>query len=103
MRLLRVLKLLRSLPQLQILVNALFDGLSSIFYIFLLMLMIIYLFANVGVIVFRENDPWHFGSLHRAVITLFRMFLVALALFGITLLQMVLKRCMRCAGLTRTP
>ena len=73
LRLLRVLKLLRSLPQLNILVSALFDGLSSIFYIFLLMLLMIYLFANIGVILFRRNDPWHWGSLHTAVITLFRM------------------------------
>ena len=37
------------------------------------MVIIIYLFANVGVIVFRDNDPWHWGQLHVALITLFRM------------------------------
>jgi hypothetical protein len=73
LRLLRVLKLLHSLPQLNILVSALFDGLSSIFYIFLLMVLTIYLFANVGVILFRANDPFHWGTLHVAAVTLFRM------------------------------
>ena len=37
------------------------------------MMLTIYLFANVGVILFRTNDPFHWGSLHVAAITLFRM------------------------------
>ena len=32
-----------------------------------------YLFAIVGVTNFGTNDPWHFGSLHVAFLTLFRM------------------------------
>jgi hypothetical protein len=39
----------------------------------ILLFLIFYLFAIVSVIVFRDNDPVHFGSLHIALVTLFRM------------------------------
>ena len=32
-----------------------------------------YLFAILGVFLFGENDPWHYGRLHRAMLTLFRL------------------------------
>ena len=72
LRLLRVLKLVRALPSLQVIVSALIKGLSSIGYIALLLTLILYLFAIVGMLLFRDNDPFHFGSLHLAMFSLFR-------------------------------
>ena len=72
LRLLRVLKLLKSLPQLAIIVNALIMGLSSIGFIGVILLLVFYLFAILGMILFKENDPWHFGTLHDSILTLFR-------------------------------
>ena len=72
LRLLRVLKLVKSLPQLQVIVSALLKGLGSIGYIGIIMFMVYYVFAILGIILFRDNDPWHFGTLHISMITLFR-------------------------------
>mmetsp|Transcript_31661 Transcript_31661/g.62776 ORF Transcript_31661/g.62776 Transcript_31661/m.62776 type:complete len:1001 (-) Transcript_31661:3-3005(-) len=72
LRLLRVLKLLKSLPQLAIIVNALIMGLSSIGFIGVILLLVFYLFAIAGIYAFRENDPWHYGDLWTALLTLFR-------------------------------
>lgn len=73
LRLLRVLKLIKSLPQLAVIVNALIMGLSSITFISAILLLFFYLFAILGIILFRENDYFHFGQLHRAMLTLFRI------------------------------
>jgi voltage-gated sodium channel len=72
LRLLRVLKLVKSLPQLAMIVNALIMGLSSIGYVGVILLLTFYVFAILGIILFADNDPWHFGTLHDAMITLFR-------------------------------
>ena len=72
LRLLRVLKLVKSLPQLAIIVNALIMGLSSIGFIGVILGLFYYLFAILGMLMFQENDPWHFGTLHMAMISLFR-------------------------------
>jgi hypothetical protein len=34
--------------------------------------MIAYVFAVIGVTIFKKNDPFHFGSLDRALLSLFR-------------------------------
>ena len=72
LRLLRVLKLVKSLPQLTVIVNALLMGMSSIGYIGLILFLCFYVFAILGMILFRENDPFHFGNLHISMFTLFR-------------------------------
>mmetsp|Transcript_28806 Transcript_28806/g.48591 ORF Transcript_28806/g.48591 Transcript_28806/m.48591 type:complete len:1280 (-) Transcript_28806:339-4178(-) len=72
LRLLRVLKLVKSLPQLAVIVNALIMGLSSIGYIGLILFLSFYIFAIAGMMMFRNNDPFHFGNLHISMFTLFR-------------------------------
>jgi len=72
LRLLRVLKLVKSLPALAVIVNALIMGLSSIGFIGVILGLCFYLFAILGMILFKANDPWHFGSLHTSILTLFR-------------------------------
>jgi voltage-gated sodium channel len=42
-------------------------------YILLLLLLVFYLFAVLGVSTFRKNDPFFFGSIGIAMVTLFRM------------------------------
>ena len=77
MRLLRILKMIKSIPQLAIIVSALMSGMKSIFYITVITILFFYMFAILGMILFcgrnECNDPWHFGSLHRGMLTLWRM------------------------------
>lgn len=72
LRLLRVLRLVKSLPRLSVIVTALITGFKSISFIALILMMFYYMFAIVGMICFGDTDPWHFGSLHRALLSLFR-------------------------------
>ena len=73
LRLLRVLKLIKSLPQLAVIVNALLMGLTSIGFISLILILFFYLFAILGIMLFRDNDDFHFGTLFKAMLTLFRI------------------------------
>ena len=34
--------------------------------------LVFYLYGIVGMMLFRTNDPWHFGDLHTTMVTLFR-------------------------------
>ena len=70
-RVLRVLKLVNVLPGLAVIVNALLIGLVSIGYIGVIIGLTFYLFAILGMILFQENDKFHFGTLHSAMFTLF--------------------------------
>lgn len=72
LRLMRLLKLVGKVKQLQVIIHGLAMGLSSVSYIIILMLLIFYVFAVVGVNTFRTNDPFHFGSLGVAMLSLFR-------------------------------
>eukprot|EP00519_Triparma_laevis_P013561 CAMPEP_0182490254 /NCGR_PEP_ID=MMETSP1321-20130603/184_1 /TAXON_ID=91990 /ORGANISM="Bolidomonas sp., Strain RCC1657" /LENGTH=961 /DNA_ID=CAMNT_0024692407 /DNA_START=112 /DNA_END=2997 /DNA_ORIENTATION=- len=72
LRLLRVLKLVKAFPQLQVIVSALIKGMASIGYIGVILVMVFYVFGIVGMILFAANDPWHFGTLHIAMLSLFR-------------------------------
>jgi Ca2+-binding EF-hand superfamily protein len=46
-------------------------GFNSIGFISIIMLWSFYLFGVLGVILFRDTDPWPFGTLHMAMFTLF--------------------------------
>mmetsp|Transcript_31317 Transcript_31317/g.91062 ORF Transcript_31317/g.91062 Transcript_31317/m.91062 type:complete len:464 (+) Transcript_31317:889-2280(+) len=72
-RLFRVLRLLSRFPSLAMIVNALITGLESIGFISFIMTLVFYLFAVLGVTLFQRNDPWHFGKLDRAMLSLFRI------------------------------
>lgn len=71
LRLLRVLRLIRTLPDLQIILGALLRSIPSIGYVLVLMLLLLYVYAVAGVFLFGTNDPFHFGNLHTALLTLF--------------------------------
>ena len=72
-RLLRVLKLVRALPRLQVLVSALLKSIPSMFYISLLLFLLFYLYAVLGTFLFQSNDPIHFENLQTAFLTLYRV------------------------------
>lgn len=71
-RLLRVLKLVRALPKLQILVSALLKSIPSMGYVSLLLFMLFYLYAVAATMFFGGNDPVHFGRLDISMLSLFR-------------------------------
>ncbi|MCB1172803.1 MAG: ion transporter [Leptospiraceae bacterium] len=72
-RLLRVLKLVRALPKLQILVGALLKSIPSMGYVSILLLLLFYVYAVAGVLFFGQNDPYHFADLQTAMLSLFRV------------------------------
>ena len=72
LRLLRVLKLLKAFPQLQVIVGALIATASSIMYIGIVLILVFYIMGILGMMFFKDNDPWHFGTLHMSMLTLFR-------------------------------
>ncbi len=71
-RLLRVLKLVRALPRLQVLVSALLKSIPSMGYVSLLLFMLFYVYAVAGTMFFGANDPIHFGNLQTSLLSLFR-------------------------------
>ncbi|MFT5110538.1 MAG: voltage-gated sodium channel [Verrucomicrobiales bacterium] len=72
-RLLRVLRLVTVVPKLQILVGAILRSLPSMFYVTLLLALLFYIYAVVGVMFFRGNDPIHFSDLWTSMLSLFRV------------------------------
>ncbi|MBQ3636712.1 MAG: ion transporter [Bacteroidales bacterium] len=57
LRVFRVLRLLRSAKELQLIVTVLLRSMSAMFYNFLLFLIFVYLYAIIGVFMFRLPDP----------------------------------------------
>ena len=71
-RLLRVLRLLSSLPGLQVLVMALVHSIPRIGQMAMLAGLLFYIYAVIGVTLFAEHDPEHWGTLHISLLSLFR-------------------------------
>jgi voltage-gated sodium channel len=72
-RVLRALRLVSAVPKLQLLVGSLLKSLPSLVYVGLLLAVMFYIYAVVGVFLFRGNDPVHFSDLATALLTLFRV------------------------------
>jgi len=72
LRLLRVLKLLRALPQLTMIVAALLKGATAIVFISVILSMFYFFFGIIAITFFGDNDVWHFGTLHMAMLSLFQ-------------------------------
>jgi voltage-gated sodium channel len=71
-RALRLLRLVSAVPKLQLLVGALVKSFSSMGYVGLLLGLMLYIYASVGVHLFGGHDKAHFGSLSLAFFTLFQ-------------------------------
>lgn len=72
-RVLRVFRVVRTIPKLQLLVNVLLKSIPSIGYIAILLAVIFYIYATMGVFLFKYNDPVHFGNLQLSLLSLFRV------------------------------
>lgn len=73
LRALRILRAARIFPQLSLVLETLIRSTTSVLYIMAFMMLIAYIFAIVAVTVFGMNDPFNFGTLGRAMTTLFRV------------------------------
>mmetsp|Transcript_103845 Transcript_103845/g.298954 ORF Transcript_103845/g.298954 Transcript_103845/m.298954 type:complete len:443 (-) Transcript_103845:276-1604(-) len=71
-RLLRIQKLFNSVPKLKVIVESLLTGMHSLFFVVLILILFFYVFAILGIIMFGDNDPIHFGNLQIAFLSLFR-------------------------------
>ena len=72
-RILRVFKLVTAIPKLQLLVGALIKSVPSMGYVGILLSLLFYIYAAMGVFFFGINDPIHFGDLHNSMLSLFRV------------------------------
>ncbi|WP_267243584.1 ion transporter [Streptomyces sp. PR69] len=71
LRLARVLRAARFLPQLRIVLAAVARSLPGTVSFLLVGALLLYVYAMVGWVFFADDDPEHYGSLGRAVLTLF--------------------------------
>ena len=72
-RSLRILRAAKILPKLMLVLETLIASITSVGYIVLFMLLTSYIFAIVAVTLFGKNDPFHFGDLGSAMLSLFRI------------------------------
>lgn len=72
-RTLRLLRLVTALPRLQLIVGALLKSLGSMGYVTLLLALIFYIYAIIGIQLFGQQAPAQFGSLPAAMLSLFQM------------------------------
>lgn len=70
-RVFRISKIIRQNPALQVIYNGLMSGLAAVSFIALLLVLVFYLFAVIGVYFFRENNPFYFRTVGIAIITLY--------------------------------
>ena len=68
-RLFRILKLIRGFQQLRVIVEVLIQMVSPVFHTLIIFGICNYIFAMFGLMLFRKNDPQHFGSIRLAMIT----------------------------------
>ena len=72
-RLLRLLSLLHGIKKLKVIVTGVANGLRSAAIILMLLFLVCYISAIIGVKFFADNDPANFGSIPQALVTLFRV------------------------------
>ena len=72
-RLLRALRLVSVVPELRLIVGTMIRSIPSMGHVLLLLGLILYVYAVLGVHLFRGVDPVHWGSLPRSGLTLFEL------------------------------
>jgi len=70
-RVVRSLRLVRALPRLQLLVDALLRSLPSFGWILALLVLLLYVYSVMGFALFGQNDPVRFGNLWKSMLTMF--------------------------------
>ena len=72
-RVLRVLRLVSTVPQLRLIVATLVRSIPSMGHVIVLMSIILYIYAVTGFHLFHENDAEKWGTLGRSLLTLFEL------------------------------
>jgi voltage-gated sodium channel len=72
-RILRALRLVSVVPQLQLIVGSLIKSLPSMMYVSILLGLMFYIYAVMGVFLWSGNDPVHFKDLQTSMLSLFRV------------------------------
>ncbi len=72
-RVLRVLRLISTVPQLRLIVSTLVRSIPGMGHVLLLMSIIIYIYGVTGFHLFHQHDPEHWGTLGAALLTLFQI------------------------------
>lgn len=72
-RLLRVARLISTIPELRLIVSTLVRSIPSMGHVILLMSIIFYIYAVAGYHIFHEHDPTHWNNLGLSLLTLFRV------------------------------
>jgi len=72
-RVLRILKVVSAIPDLQVLISTVLRTIPSIGYVSLLALLHFYIYGCLATFLFGENDPLHFQNLQTSMLSLFRV------------------------------
>jgi voltage-gated sodium channel len=72
-RLLRITRLISRFPELRLIVATMLRSIPSMGHVLLLLGLIVYVYAVLGYHLFHEADPGHWGSLGRALLTVFQL------------------------------
>ncbi|MBT7443429.1 MAG: ion transporter [Methylococcales bacterium] len=73
LRIFRVLRLVSLIPELRLLVNALFKAIPRMGYVVLLMFVIFYIYGAIGSFMFEDINPKRWDNVSVAMLTLFRV------------------------------
>ncbi len=73
LRVLRILRMITVFPKLRLIISALIKSIPSMGYIIMLIGVLFYVYAIVGVFLFGATDQMHFRDLHHAFVTLFKI------------------------------
>jgi voltage-gated sodium channel len=73
LRVFRVLRLISMVPELRMLISALFKSIPRMGYVALLMFIIFYIYAAIGSFLFADIDNFLWGNISTAMLTLFRV------------------------------
>ncbi len=72
-RLLRVARLVSTIPELRLIISTLIRSIPSMGHVLMLMSVIFYIYAVAGYHLFHEHDPTHWRNLGTSLLTLFRV------------------------------
>jgi len=73
LRLLRLLRAVRASPRLQSMVESLFKGFCAVGWVLVLLVLFNYIFGCLGVMLFKETDPFHYASVELAMFTTYQV------------------------------
>jgi voltage-gated sodium channel len=72
-RVLRTFRLFKAFPNLRPVISGLLNSISSVMFVALLLMMVLYIYGVIGVSLFASIDPLHFGTIWRGLFTLFQV------------------------------